>query len=479
MVAVVLAASANGGRALANPFTDIASAFDDDNPFDLFVGVDYSFQAKRAAIKRELSGATSTTAAPDTIPVVKDLFFSEDRHVITPHIAFGVFHDLQLSAALPITVAWSRSYEFDQRADPCVFPAAAGSGQATCVDHTNSSTLGDKLLPDGTNGHVGYDANDPTTGFDLNSKTVFRSIGRSGLDTLNLGVSWAPMNQARDDTKPTWVLSAEARISIGKIMRFDRMNPSSETGVSPGFHSFHASTSVSKRTSWAEPFVQFWWDAPFAVRGNKPNDPDGSLFWDVGFGQKSKMPQQSAGTLFGFDATLFENPHEKQRLSLELLGRIDAHFSGQGYSEMWEIFAYAGDVKSNPNAPLAIDLDPTRTDDSPVNHPGTTTIENYMSFGGRVGLNGQIGAHAKFGVSFELGRDQTHAISFTDSGVNFPMCGPTHPAPDCETMTDNVVTPGTREVNPLHKQLIDIAGRRYLVDESTTYTLFASGQIEF
>jgi hypothetical protein len=34
-------------------------------------------------------------------------------------------------------------------------------------------------------------------------------------------------------------------------------------------------------------------------------------------------------------------------------------------------------------------------------------------------------------------------------------------------------------VNPLHKQLIDVAGRRYIVDETTTYSLLASGQILF
>jgi hypothetical protein len=291
------------------------------------------------------------------------------------------------------------------------------------------------------------------------------------------------MHQARDDTKPTWILSAQFRPSIGKLMKFNAMNPSKETGVSPGVHEFRAETSVAKNVGWATPFVDFWWQAPFGVRGTKPGDPDGSLFWDTtapnAIGQRTKDPQQTAGTLFGFDATLVENPHEHQRLSLEFLAEIQAHFTGIGYSEMWEIFAYAGDITRDVNAPLRIDLDPTNPGSQVVSHPGVTTIENYMSFAGRVGLTGEIGAHAKFSVGFQLGRDQTHAISYTDAGIDLPTCDATHAAPNCETTNDNLVTPGTREVNPLHKQLIDVAGRRFLVDETTTYSLLASGEILF
>lgn len=468
-----------GPRAAAgNEYTDIASAFDTDNPFSIFAGVDYSFAAKRASIKRELSGPGHPEAPPDTIPIVKDLVFAEDRHIITPHLQLGIFHDVELRFSLPITLALNRSYDFDQRADPCTFPSMGG--MATCVDRTNSSTLGDHILPDGTSGKIGYDANDPTTGFDLNSKTVFRSPGRSGLDQLHIGLSWAPMNQARDDTKPTWILGAEVRISVGQIMKLDAADPQSQTGVSTGVHEFRAQTSISKRTSWAEPFVMFWWQAPIGVRGDNARDPDSSLFWNVGFGQREHSPQQQAGTMFGFDATLWENPKEQQRINLGFVGTVMAHFAGLGYSEMWEIFACGGDPMCDPGAPLRIRLDPTDPSSPIVNHPGVTSIENYMSFAGRIGVNGQIGPHAKFSVAFDLGRDQSHAISYTDAGTVFPACGPMNPAPNCEgPPADNVVTPGTREVNPLHVQLIDVAGRRFIVDEATTYTVLVQGELLF
>jgi hypothetical protein len=459
--------------------TEIASAFDEGNPFDLFLGVTYAFEARRAAIKREAAGTVLEDTVPGSIPIVRDLLFSEDRHVVTPHASIGVFHDLQLSFALPITLSLNRSYEFDQRAEPCVFPGQAGPGQsATCIDRTNSSTLVDDLLPDGASGRIGYDAGDPMNGFALDSKTVFESVGRSGLDQLHLGIAWAPMNQERDDTKPTWVLSATFMISLGKIMKFDRNDPTAEAGVSRGVHEFRAETAVSKRTRWAEPFVSFWWQAPLGVRGSRPADPDGSLFWSVGFGQDTDRPQQRAGTLFGFEAIVFDRPAKKERLGLELSGRVEAHFNGQGYSEMWEPFAYAGDVRNNPSGPLIIDIDPVSSSDAPVSHPGVTNIENYLSFGGRVGINARVGPHARFSASFELGRDQAHAISFTDAGDERPPCG-SGVTENCESPDDRVVTPGTVEVDPLHKQIIDITGRRYILDESTRFTVLVNGQIDF
>jgi hypothetical protein len=126
---------------------EIASALDEDDPFDLFLGVRYDFQARRSAIKREMSGAVLEDTPPGAIPIVRDLVFSEDRHTITPHAEIGVFHDVQLSFALPIVNILTLLYENDLRADPWVFPGS--SDPASCIVRTNSSTMIYKLLPVG------------------------------------------------------------------------------------------------------------------------------------------------------------------------------------------------------------------------------------------------------------------------------------------------------------------------------------------
>jgi hypothetical protein len=408
------------------------------------------------------------------MPVVRDLLYKQRRHLLTPRVQVGVFTDLELSVALPIVLSDSRNFRFDQSADPCIFPG--GPEQPTCVNAENSLTLRDPTSPGGSGGSgllpidatsMGYDADHPTTGFNRTTDTmVFRGVNRSGLDQIHLGVAWAPINQERDDTKPTWVIGTEFRISIGKIAHFDRLNPGSEDGVSTGVHQFKAYTSLSKRTTWSEPFVTFWWLAPIGYRGTSPDDENGSLFWDVGFGSESHQLQQRAGTKFGFEAIPWENPKQQQRISLEFSGLIEAHFEGRGYSEMWEIFALAGDP-DGPTRRLVLDRDPVMAGFQEMPHPGVTVIENYMTFGGRFGVHGEVGPNAHFNASFEIANDQKHRITWTDAGN------------ESDQDTDDVITPGTREVNPLHKDIIDVTGRNYIADDNTIYTFLVAGTVLF
>ena len=168
---------------------------------------------------------------------------------------------------------------------------------------------------------------------------------------------------------------------------------------------------------------------------------------------------------YGFNGIPWQNPRQNQYLAIEVRANATAHFEGRGYSEMWEIFAYGGDVTTDPAAPLAVDLDPTSASDAPVAHPGVTSIENYLTFGGRLGLRGQMGDNAKFNASFAIDYDQSHRISWTDAGKD---------------LDDNKqVDPDSKEVNPLFQREIDLPGRRYLVDESVTYALMLSGTIMF
>jgi hypothetical protein len=454
--------------------TDIASAVDEDDPFDLYVGLNYAYEVRRAAIKREFAGPEGTDGEiAGKMPLVKDLLYSQGRHILTPHLELGLFTGVQLSFALPIVISDDREYEFDQRADPCLFEKT-GTQKANCVNKSNSRTLRDNLLPGAGGGSVGYDARDPATNFAADSTTVFRGVSRAGLDQLHLGLTVAPMREEYDDTKPTWVIGAEARLSIGKIMKFNLMDPEAEDGVSRGVHEVKVFTGLSKRTTWAEPFVFFWWQAPFAIRGTTPGDPDGSRFWDVGFGQRERWPQQSAGTRFGLEAIPWEKRKQKQKIAIELAGRLEAHFDGQGYSEMWEPFAYAGDAKDNPGGPLVINnIDVGTSGEPPESHPGVTHIQNYLTFAGRLGLRGYLGPNAQFLASVELAHDQAHLISFTDAGVDEPD------ATDPDGANNDTVNASSIEANTLHNQLIDLTGRRYLVDETTVYTVFISGLLTF
>ena len=435
-VALILPAA----TAEANPYTEVASAFDDEDSFDLHVTVDYGFTIRRAEIKREWNRnfENDPVLASDPLPVVKDLLLEGSRHFVVPRMELGLFTDLSLSVAMPIVITDSRTLKFDDRA-------------GDLVNRVNSTTIVDGLLPQN-----GFNAADPASGF-AEGSTIFRGPNRAGLDQLHLGLAWAPMNQNRDRSKPFWKIGAEARLAIGSPMKLDRMDPDSETSVGRGVHEVRVWTSIAKRIGWAEPFFELWWLAPLGNAGDSP-------FEEVGFGQNRADLQQQAGTRFGFHAVAWSQGEFGNSLVLDFSARLAANFEGRAYTPMWEVFQFAGDVDGG--GPLILDADPTEDDVQPLAHPGITNVENYLQYGGRVGLTFELGPKVRFGGAFELAAAQDHAISFADAGVD-------------SDDPDDTVTPGTDEVNPTHVQTIDEVGNRYRIEESVDFMLLVDARLLF
>ena len=298
-------------QASARPYSEVASAFDADDRFDLHLSLDYDFASRTSVIKREFVGLPGTS--PDApVPIVRDLLFSSSTHTVTPKLELGLFHDLWISAAMPIVVNGTRSLAFDQRASPCTFPG--GGTTPTCINRVNSSTILDGLLPES-----GFDANDPTGPGFTNGSTIFRGPTRRGTTQLHLGFGFAPMNQRRDDTKPTWKVGAEVRLPIGSLKKFTRSNPDSNTGVSEGITHLRLWTSMARKLGWAEPHVEFSWKAPLSVNKDAP-----LANLDQDFGVTSQSPQQQASANFGVEATLWEKPEDDLRVGLDFSTKLTA-----------------------------------------------------------------------------------------------------------------------------------------------------------
>jgi hypothetical protein len=441
----------------AGPYSFVPSAADPGDPIDLHIHVDYAFELERAAIRRERVGQTGSPT--DEIPEFKDLVFHGSRHVLTPGLDVGIFHDLWLSFRMPIVIRESRELKFDQRSTPCSFVDPG----ATCVNATNSSTILDGLLPAN-----GFDAGDPA-GFATDDDTIFRGPSRKGLDKIWIGAGIAPMNQERDDTKPTWKIQLEFGIPIGKAAKLDRDAPSSEAGVGTGVYAVKLSTSVARRIGWAEPFFALWWNAPFKAKDDSP-------FADPGFGARRTLPQQEAGSSFGFEAIIVDRPVDSTRVGLELSSTMRAMFEGRGYSPLWDVFAYAGDVRHG--GPLVLDADPTEAGPQAINHPGVTNIENYLALGANAVVRADIGKTVHLAGFVSLATATQHVITFDDAGVDQPTCSDTRTT-GCENDNNDLVNPGTEEVNPLHVELVDLVGHRYVSDENLAISFGVSALIAF
>jgi len=404
---------------------------------------DYEYEADSALITREHAGDPNVDPLA---PLPKDhaLEFHQARHVLTPRLEVGVYRDVWVSFAAPIVLAQSRELDL------------AGG-----VDRTTSTSFLDGILPGN-----GFDARNPGT--PPGGNLVFRGVNRAGVPELRGGVGYAPMNQATDDTKPTWKLGAELHLAVGRVMRFDAVNPSRETGVSTGVDELRLWTSVDRRTRWFEGWFEASWQLPVYTRG-------ASLFKDPGFGATNVDPSQTAGLAFGVESFLVDDGVSANRISVELGTRMTAHLEGRGYSEMWEAFALAGDHRTA--GPLVLDADPTTPGLQGLSHPGITNIESYLETAARLTVRARIGSRITFAALAELQWRTEHVISFADAGVDLPTC-PTG-APRCEVDDNTVVNPGTQEVNPLHVRLIDLVGHRYHADDGRGFVVGVEAHLSF
>ena len=436
-------AIARGGIAHANPDSIVPSAADPGDPIDLHLRLDYEYQIDRSLLTREQVGAVGTGPL-DPISKSRDLKFHQYRHVLTPRAELGIYHDTYLSVALPIIIAQERELELDGG-----------------VDRANSTTLADGLLP-----MQGFDARDPGTAPPGN--LVFRGVSRSGLDQIHLGLAAAPMSQSRDDTKPTWKLGAELRLSVGKIMKFDPMNPGSETGTSKGVHEARVFTSVDRKFDRLEGWFELFWQNPIAEKA-------GSLFKDPGFGSTNVKLSQQAGVAFGIETYALDDKQNGNRISLDIGTRVVGHFEGRDYSELWEVFTYAGDTRLG--GPLILDADPLNPGVQPLSHPGISNVENYLETAGRFAIRAALGPKVRFAALVDVLWKTDHAITFADAGVDLPTCG--NRTTNCEDDANDLVNPGTNEVNPLHAQRIDLVGHRYFSEDNFGLIIGIEGQVLF
>jgi hypothetical protein len=449
---------ATAAPAVAGPFTTVPSAADPGDPIDLHLTLDWELRLGRGQITRERVGIASV-APTDPIPEVRDLLLESSRHTLRAGAELGVFHDTWLSLGLPIVISDQRALLFDQQDTPCSF---AGAG-ATCVNADNSPTVLDGLLP-----ARGYDADDPGTGFPMGEDMIFRGPGRSGLTHVALGLGVAPMNQRRDDTKPTWKLGGELQLAIGTLARFDRDAPDASGGLSTGVHELRVYTSVGKRVGWAEPYVQIDWKTPLSAKSGSP-------FEDPGFGARRSLTMPEGSLLFGFEAIMVDRPDDHTRVSVDLSTEIRGYFEGRAHTPMWEVLAYAGD--SRYGGPLILDRDPVMPDVQAISHPGISLVENYLELTARFAVRAELGPRVHLGAVGGLSFANDHTITFDDAGVDLPTCA--GGSTGCEVEQNDLVNPGTAEVNPNHVPLVNLVGHRYRLEDALGVQVGVEARIMF
>jgi hypothetical protein len=460
--------------------TDVIDAFDDANgdPYDFSFRLEFQYLAKKARILREASALEpGLTSGGFTSKLLNVGNYTETTSRLTPRADFGIYKDLAFYFKVPIVLSNSRKIDAIDDADGGTNPLALAGAP------------GEQLfgLP-------------------------FEAPDRSGVEYLGLGLDYAIFNQARDRTKPTWVFGLETRISVGTPMHacqkgadvecthpgdvnrnggFDEdvtgadnvelesleANDERGAGVTRGTVGLEFHSYMSKRLKYIEPYGGFRALFEFAM-GNSDygaTDLEGALV--------NHPP--IVGTVFvGIMIHPWEDRENYNRLTFDAGFAGEYHSEGRDYGELFDaIGSSAAPSLRNPlwsrytadgcSIQSCVDLGSEK-----VYNSGLTVVEPYGSY--RLHGSATFRAHeyVKFGAGLGLRFDQAHGISH-DQPCNPDFQDDLGASGPCNNSLGDNQFVATGVPNPAYRRTINSVGRRFFVDNSITYEVFAHGTLMF
>ncbi len=503
----------------ATDMTDVPTMLRPDNPYDARLSVGFRSRWKTASINHEYLGNGNG------VEVVKDLRFKQVRMELNVQAEFAIFKDLALYVALPIVLRQQNTYSF---ASGKRYPGY--TGEADCrtahqddpsvcnpdgVNVNNSRTVQDGIAA-GLQPGIGYDPSGPSTQLtgewavpldgSAGPRTLFRGPKRSGLDQLHVGLRWLVygFNQEVNPIMPNWLIGAEFRFSVGKVMDFKRNHagdpqpcgapsqnnwncrPQLNDGVSKGIHEVRLYTAMSKRMGRLDSFFKLFFQMPIAFRSGSfySSDYDFTGSW----GEESRSPVNKApkvaGFRFGTDVIAWERPEDHFKLAISIMGMVDYHFPGRDYSEAYELLA--GSPLLNMNCANPSPLYQSLCQDPKVvkamtYYPGLTEVQDYAVFGGQLGIDFLIYKYVKLQISYGFVHQQEHFLTVTDAGQDFGTAsldqnGQCRAGDAC---ADGRVNIPSREQNPWHRPAVDTPGHRYRIQETLVHQLWVNLQARF
>lgn len=437
-------------EARAHRVTDVLDAADGEDLFDFIGEVTYRRTLRRAKITRDFNcnpsrgmEAESCPGAPPSgvLLNVKELRYERVRHEVTPRFRFGLWHDLELSITMPIVTDDTQDIRF---------AGNGGKADGVIIDGELSTIApddGPKLFPV------------PVPGLPT----------RSGFGDMEFMIRYAPISQERDDQRGDWVLELGYRAPTGEIMKFGN------TGVGRGVHELVLATALSRRFTYVDPYVRIEAVLPFAASD--------SLFKDYGFAQEHVGPGARGSFDFGAEFVPYEDPKKQMKFFVSLGLGATYQAEGRDYSELFDALAI-GAKACAPSSP-----DSTAPNNCAVFNPdsqssvrnqaidGITTVEDFVTLRGHLGLGAHIGPYFRLGLDLSLAHDTEHYLTNADIGKVIPSSldnGPGRVEPRSDAARYN-----PSEHNPTYSPAIDEPGRRLRVEETTIFGLAISAALSF
>jgi hypothetical protein len=331
LCAVLIAGAANAAE-----ITRVASSFEENDPFGMFIDVGYQFTRERGKIVREWYQEN------DLIDVTELRYQMVDhRLAIDAHL--GIYRGLEFHFGMPIIFQQDRSWFYavgtgpsnstiannciganGMLVSPATNPPGVGNGRAC--------TMPQPLIPDAAQ---------------LDSAKGFNSY-RFGIGDLTFGLKWAVLNQKKDESNPTWVLGYDWVAPVA-----DAINPSIQTSemnkgpVGDKVHRHKFYSSISKRIAFADPYFSLFYTLPFRAGGAYSNcdNPDSSRMARPencgmrGWERASTVvqPPHVGGFLFGSELNAYENVNKHQKVALDVRLGVTYVSEGRYYNELSDL----------------------------------------------------------------------------------------------------------------------------------------------
>jgi hypothetical protein len=437
--------------------TTVADAFDKDDPFDLNLVLGFTQTWKHAKIRREtqLPGLATGNFIPANENIAS---YSSTQSTLLVGADVGIYRDLALILRVPVILSWAQSLG-DLSGSAVAGPTGLSPDQYVLVDPSGGQLF----------------------------SVPFTSPTRSGIDYVAAGLDWAIYNQQRDDTKPTWVVGIEGRLAVGTPLHACNATPGQtasvqcpdpvmganrDPGISRGMDTLIGKSLWSRRFGYVEPYSGFWVQVEFPQGGSDFGkwNPQNNL---------ERTPPLLGSFALGLEVIPYERRDEFQRLSADFRFVGTYHSPGRDYSELFDALGSSQAASLRVPNPASYYAQNGKSVANPnveqVYFTGITEAQAYGSFKVSAAATWQAGEYIKFTVGSALGYAQPHLVTAADTcNPNFnasaDQAGPCH----------NPLNSSVQGVpNPDHRDLIDLPGHRFSVDDTTTIDLWVMGIVMF
>jgi hypothetical protein len=465
---------------------NVIDSFDDGDIFDLNISLGFEYSSKSAKILRETSiAAPGLTTGGFTSHLLNVANYGETMARLTPRIDIGLYKDVAAHISLPVILSNARSLSSIGGTMPIAAATAGAPGETLFSVPFNAPT-------------------------------------RSGLEHIAAGFDFNILNQARDRTKPTWLFGFEGRFSVGSPMhacnpatmsaalpggcadpsdinrngKSDGVNEGGvpgqafdarKAGVSRGTMALEIHSIVSKRIKYVEPYGGFT-----ALLEFQQSSKDASDYGITNLTQTLVNHPPLVGTMIlGMMIHPWENREKYGRLTFDMRFTGQYHSEGRDYSELFDALGSSSASSMRQPSWASYMANPTQTTtgmpwsiiDQGSQKTYVTGLSDVLAYGS-YRASGSVLWQASEYVKFQFGvgykHDQGHAIT-ADAPCNPGDRSDPNKSGPCHSGDAPTGQPpnSTGLPNPNYRPSVNAVGRRYWVDNSNTFDLFASAVVMF